>query len=82
MSPHITAGATLGIEDAALLAGLLGATTDVPAALAAYEATQIPRYAHVARLSAAVEHAPTPREFARHYAAFSHWMISQDRVHQ
>jgi 2-polyprenyl-6-methoxyphenol hydroxylase-like FAD-dependent oxidoreductase len=80
MSPHITAGATLGIEDAALLAGLLVDTADVPAALAAYEATQIPRYAHVARLSAAVEHAPTPQEFARHYAAFSHWMTNQDRV--
>ena len=76
MSPHITAGATLGIEDAALLGHLLTATADVPAALAAYEASQIPRYAHVARLSAAVEHAPTPQEFARHYAAFSHWMIT------
>lgn len=76
MSPHITAGATLGIEDAALLGRLLTATGDVPAALAAYEADRIPRYAHAAELSAAVEHAPTPREFARHYAAFSHWMIT------
>ena len=24
----------------------------------------------------AVEHAPTPQEFAQHYAAFSHWMIT------
>jgi 2-polyprenyl-6-methoxyphenol hydroxylase-like FAD-dependent oxidoreductase len=79
MSPHITAGATLGIEDAALLGALLTPGTDVPAALAAYEARQIPRYAHVARLSAAVEHAPTPQEFARHYAAFSHWMITPRR---
>jgi 2-polyprenyl-6-methoxyphenol hydroxylase-like FAD-dependent oxidoreductase len=81
MSPHITAGATLGIEDAALLGRLLTPTVDVPAALAAYQATQIPRYAHVARLSAAVEHAPTPQEFAQHYAAFSHWMISQQPRH-
>jgi 2-polyprenyl-6-methoxyphenol hydroxylase-like FAD-dependent oxidoreductase len=81
MSPHITAGATLGIEDAALLGRLLTPTGDVPAALAAYEASQIPRYAHVARLSAAVEHAPTPQEFARHYVAFSHWMISQQPRH-
>jgi 2-polyprenyl-6-methoxyphenol hydroxylase-like FAD-dependent oxidoreductase len=84
MSPHITAGATLGIEDAALLARLLADDGDVPAALAAYEADRIPRYAHAARLSAAVEHAPTPQEFARHYAAFSHWMITpqpeKDRV--
>ncbi|WP_328921855.1 FAD-dependent oxidoreductase [Streptomyces griseoaurantiacus] len=77
MSPHITAGATLGIEDAALLGRLLGADQDVPAALAAYQADRIPRYTHVARLSEAVEHAPTPREFARNYAAFSHWMLSR-----
>jgi 2-polyprenyl-6-methoxyphenol hydroxylase-like FAD-dependent oxidoreductase len=76
MSPHITAGATLGIEDAALLGRLLTPASDVPAALTAYEADRIPRYAHVAELSAAVEHAPTPQEFARHYAAFSHWMIT------
>ncbi|SEF37566.1 2-polyprenyl-6-methoxyphenol hydroxylase [Amycolatopsis pretoriensis] len=75
MSPHITAGATLGIEDAALLGRLLS-SGDVPAALAAYEADRIPRYARVAELSAAVEHSPTPREFARHYAAFSHWMLT------
>lgn len=78
MSPHITAGATLGIEDAALLGRLLTPAGDVPAALAAYEADRIPRYAHVAELSAAVEHAPTPQEFARHYAAFSHWMVARE----
>lgn len=77
MSPHITAGATLGIEDAALLGRLLGAHDDVPAALAAYQADRIPQYAHVARLSEAVELASTPREFARNYAAFSHWMLNQ-----
>jgi 2-polyprenyl-6-methoxyphenol hydroxylase-like FAD-dependent oxidoreductase len=76
MSPHITAGATLGIEDAALLGRLLTPGGDVPASLAAYEAAQIPRYAHIAQLSAAVEHSPTPQEFARNYAAFSHWMIT------
>ncbi|HEX7301469.1 FAD-dependent monooxygenase [Lentzea sp.] len=76
MSPHITAGATLGIEDAALLGHLLGTAADVAGALAAYEADRIPRYARAAELSAAVEHSPTPQEFARHYAAFSHWMIT------
>ncbi|SDG08719.1 2-polyprenyl-6-methoxyphenol hydroxylase [Lentzea fradiae] len=78
MSPHITAGATLGIEDAALLGELLGATDDVPAALKTYEADRMPHYAHVAELSAAVEHAPTPEEFAQRYAAFSHWMITPE----
>jgi 2-polyprenyl-6-methoxyphenol hydroxylase-like FAD-dependent oxidoreductase len=82
MSPHITAGATLGIEDAALLGRLLGPTSDVPAALATYQAGQIPRYARVADLSANVEHSPTPQEFARHYAAFSHWMITQQHSEQ
>jgi 2-polyprenyl-6-methoxyphenol hydroxylase-like FAD-dependent oxidoreductase len=84
MSPHITAGATLGIEDAALLGRSLTPTGDVSAALAAYEADRIPRYAHAAELSAAAEHAPTPPEFAHHYAAFSHWMrtpaAGEDRV--
>jgi 2-polyprenyl-6-methoxyphenol hydroxylase-like FAD-dependent oxidoreductase len=81
MSPHITAGATLGVEDAALLGHLLTPTSDVPAALAAYQDIQIPRYAHASRLSAAVEHAPTPQEFARHYAAFSHWMVTPQPQH-
>jgi len=82
MSPHITAGATLGIEDAALLGRLLTAPADVPAALAAYEADRIPRYAHVAKLSAAVEHAPTPGEFADQYAAFHHWMLTAPAAHR
>ncbi|MGZ3145319.1 FAD-dependent monooxygenase [Lentzea chajnantorensis] len=76
MSPHITAGATLGVEDAALLGELVGAADDVPSALAAYQADRIPRYARVAELSAAVEHSATPQEFARHHTAFSHWMIT------
>jgi 2-polyprenyl-6-methoxyphenol hydroxylase-like FAD-dependent oxidoreductase len=75
MSPHITAGATLGIEDAALLGKLLTSPADVPAALAAYEADRIPRYTDVAKLSAAVEHAATPRQFAQNYAEFHHWML-------
>lgn len=79
MSPHITAGATLGIEDAALLGHLLGPASDVPAALRTYQADRIPRYVRVAELSAAVEHSPTPREFARNYAAFSHWMLTPQR---
>lgn len=76
MSPHITAGATLGIEDAALLGRLLTPPADVPAALKTYEADRIPRYAHVADLSAAVEHAPSPQDFATRYAAFHHWMLA------
>jgi 2-polyprenyl-6-methoxyphenol hydroxylase-like FAD-dependent oxidoreductase len=77
MSPHITAGASLGVQDGALLANLLSAGADLPAALAAYEADRLPHYAQVAVLSAAVEHADRPAEFAQRYAAFSHWMITR-----
>ena len=80
MSPHITAGATLGIEDAALLGHLLSPSADVAAALQTYQADRIPRYARVAELSAAVEHSPTPQEFAHHYAAFSHWMTTPENA--
>jgi 2-polyprenyl-6-methoxyphenol hydroxylase-like FAD-dependent oxidoreductase len=77
MSPHITAGATLGIEDAALLVDSLAAHADVPDALAAYESERIPHYEEVARRSAAVEHSATPDEFAAAYAGFSNWMMTR-----
>jgi 2-polyprenyl-6-methoxyphenol hydroxylase-like FAD-dependent oxidoreductase len=77
MSPHITAGASLGVQDGALLANLLSAGTDLPAALAAYEADRMPHYEQVAELAAAVEQASTAAEFAHRYAAFSHWMITR-----
>ena len=76
ISPHITAGASLGVQDAALLADLLVADDDVPRALAAYEADRIPHYEQVAELAAAVEQASSPADFAQRYAAFSHWMIT------
>ncbi|HEX6345602.1 FAD-dependent oxidoreductase [Umezawaea sp.] len=79
MSPHITAGATLGVEDAAVLAGRLTAHGDVPTALADYEAERVPHYREVARLSAAVEHSATPDEFAAAYVGFSHWMMTRER---
>lgn len=80
MSPHITAGASLGVEDAALLAGCLTLHEDVPAALVDYEAERIPHYEEVARLSAAVEHSATPDEFASAYATFSNWMVARERA--
>ncbi len=78
MSPHITAGASLGVEDAALLVDRLTHHGDVPRALADYEAERIPHYEEVARLSAAVEHSATPDGFAAAYAAFSHWMTTRE----
>ncbi len=77
MSPHITAGASLGVEDAALLVRCLTSCDGLSLALATYESDRMPHYRHVDRLSKAVELASTPQEFARHYVAFSHWMINQ-----
>jgi 2-polyprenyl-6-methoxyphenol hydroxylase-like FAD-dependent oxidoreductase len=77
LSPHITAGASLGVEDAALLARLLTSAEDVPAALAAYERDRVPHYRTVNELSRKVEDAATPAEFAATYVAFSHWMLTR-----
>jgi 2-polyprenyl-6-methoxyphenol hydroxylase-like FAD-dependent oxidoreductase len=76
MSPHVTAGASLGMQDAALLGHCLRVCPDIPAALRAYEADRIARYEQVRVRADAVEAAGTPEEFARQYAAFSHWMIT------
>lgn len=75
MSPHITAGASLGVEDALLLARCLAAHDDTATALGAYEADRIPRYERARALSIEVEESPAPVDFARRYAAFSHWMV-------
>ena len=75
MSPHITAGASLGVQDPLALVACLDAQTDLSAALAAYEAERIPHYRRARQLSEAVEAYRTPSEFAHAYAAFSHWMI-------
>jgi 2-polyprenyl-6-methoxyphenol hydroxylase-like FAD-dependent oxidoreductase len=77
MSPHITAGASLGVEDGTLLVDRLLALPNLPEALARYEADRIPHYEYVMTLSKAVEHSATPEEFATNYIAFSHWMINQ-----
>jgi len=76
MSPHVTAGASLGVQDAALLARCLHDSPDIPAALRSYEADRLLRYDEVARRADAVENAATPEEFAEQYAAFSHWMVT------
>ncbi|WP_405551692.1 FAD-dependent oxidoreductase [Streptomyces sp. NBC_01171] len=77
LSPHITAGASLGVEDALTLARLLVSAKGVPSALAAYERDRLPRYAKVNELSKRVEDSATPEEFATNYVAFSHWMLTR-----
>ena len=76
MSPHITAGASLGIEDVGVLRGNLSSDADLTAALQQYEADRLPRYRQSAVLSRAVEVTDTPEDFARNYAAFSHWLLT------
>ncbi|WP_413105345.1 FAD-dependent monooxygenase [Streptomyces sp. Inha503] len=77
LSPHITAGASLGVEDALLLARLLTSSDSVATALAAYEEDRIPHYRKVGELAKSVEDSATPEEFAANYAAFSHWMLNR-----
>jgi len=77
LSPHITAGASLGVEDGLLLARLLTSSDGVADALAAYERDRIPHYRKVNELSKRVEDSATPEEFATNYVAFSHWMINR-----
>jgi 2-polyprenyl-6-methoxyphenol hydroxylase-like FAD-dependent oxidoreductase len=77
LSPHITAGATLGVEDGLLLARLLGTADDAPTALKAYQDDRIPQYRRVLELSKDVEDSTTPEEFAVNYATFTHWMLNK-----
>ncbi|MFY0255413.1 FAD-dependent oxidoreductase [Chitinophaga sp. 30R24] len=77
LSPHISAGGTLGIEDVRVLVHLLKAGPDIQTALRAYEANRIPHYQMVHRLSLDVEHSVDAREYARFYATFSHWMLNE-----
>ncbi|WP_225447185.1 FAD-dependent monooxygenase [Streptacidiphilus sp. PB12-B1b] len=75
LSPHIAAGGTLGIEDAGVLRAALDAGPDTATALADYERARAARFEQVQRHADAVEHADGADDFARCYAAFSHWML-------
>ncbi|MEV7319523.1 FAD-dependent monooxygenase [Streptomyces sp. NPDC093970] len=76
LSPHISAGGTLGVEDAGVLRAALAAGPDTRTALARYEAARTARFTEVRAHAAAVEQAVGAREFAERYAAFSHWMLT------
>jgi 2-polyprenyl-6-methoxyphenol hydroxylase-like FAD-dependent oxidoreductase len=77
MSPHVAAGATLGIEDATTLTRCLSTAEHLADGLEAYEADRIPHYEKVNELAKVVKEAPTPEEFAQRYVSFSHWMLTQ-----
>ncbi|MEV7395111.1 MULTISPECIES: FAD-dependent monooxygenase [unclassified Streptomyces] len=76
LSPHISAGGTLGIEDAGVLRACLAAEPDTAKALAQYEAERTARFDQVRVHADAVERAADAEEFAARYAAFSHWMLT------
>ncbi|MDT0433877.1 MULTISPECIES: FAD-dependent oxidoreductase [Streptomyces] len=76
LSPHIAAGGTLGVEDVGVLARALAREPDTARALRSYESDRRPRYATVREHARAVEHAADAPAYARHYAAFSHWMLA------
>jgi salicylate hydroxylase len=78
LSPHISAGGTLGVEDVGVLVRELSAQPgDLSAALRGYEADRLARYAKVREYSLAVENAVDAADYAKHYAAFSRWMLAE-----
>ncbi|MFF4901211.1 FAD-dependent monooxygenase [Streptomyces sp. NPDC001068] len=76
LSPHISAGGTLGVEDAGVLRAALAAGPDPRTALARYEDARTARFTEVRAHATVVEQAVGAREFAERYAAFSHWMLT------
>lgn len=76
LSPHISAGGTLGVEDVTVLSAALQTEPVLRDALTSYERARIPRFEQVRKLSDDVENALGADEFAARYAAFSHWMLN------
>jgi hypothetical protein len=77
LSPHISAGGTLGVEDVRVLTQAVRQQETLAAALSKYEANRIPHYARVHELADAVEGARDAREYAHEYAKFTHWMLNE-----
>lgn len=75
LSPHIAAGGTLGVEDIGVLMRELADKPGLAEALKAYDADRLARYAHVREHSGVVEGSVDAADYARHYAAFTHWML-------
>jgi len=77
LSPHISAGGTLGIEDVKVLVSALATRPDLATALKDYEANRLPHYQKVHQLSLDVENASDAAEYSKQYAKFSHWMLNE-----
>jgi 2-polyprenyl-6-methoxyphenol hydroxylase-like FAD-dependent oxidoreductase len=76
LSPHIAAGGALGIEDVMVLTNAIKAEPDWPAALNRYQTQRMPYFETVRRFSKEVEQSKDYKDFARQYAAFTHWMLN------
>lgn len=76
LSPHISAGGTLGIEDIAVLMHALQTAPSQADALQLYESRRMLHYEKVRELSKAVELSRNAQEYALEYARFSHWMLN------
>ncbi len=76
LSPHISAGGTLGVEDVRVLIQAVQQHAALDAALSKYEANRIPHYARVHELADAVELARDAGEYAHEYVRFTHWMLN------
>lgn len=77
LSPHISAGGTLGVEDVHVLIQAMQKQSTIASALSSYESNRIPHYARVHKLAHAVELARDAREYALTYARFTHWMLGE-----
>jgi 2-polyprenyl-6-methoxyphenol hydroxylase-like FAD-dependent oxidoreductase len=77
LSPHISAGGTLGVEDVRVLIKAVQKHDAIADALSAYETQRMPHYARVHELAYAVELARDAREYATEYARFTHWMLNE-----
>jgi 2-polyprenyl-6-methoxyphenol hydroxylase-like FAD-dependent oxidoreductase len=78
LSPHLSAGGTLGIEDATVLCDALDTAPTLADALLRYERARLPRFARVREFAARVENAAGPAEFAARYAEFTNWMLATE----
>jgi 2-polyprenyl-6-methoxyphenol hydroxylase-like FAD-dependent oxidoreductase len=77
LSPHLSAGGTLGMEDVIVLhAALAKAPFHLASALQTYENARIPRFDAVRDFASDIERAPDAASFASAYARFSHWMVT------
>lgn len=77
LSPHISAGGTLGVGDVRVLVHLLLKKNDLQTALQIYQDNRIGHYKKVHKFALAVEHSKDFMEYAKYYGEFSHWMLNE-----